>query len=433
MKPSEALYFIEELDKFGIDLGLDRVLACLEALDNPQKRYPCVHVAGTNGKGSTCALVAEILGCTGRTIGFYTSPPLERFGERIRVNGAELADEAVPGLLQRVLAAARTRPECEGMTQFELITIMGLLHFADVGVEAAVIEVGLGGRLDSTNVLEPVVTAVTNIGLEHSEHLGDTVEAVAREKAGIAKPGIPLITGASREALPTLEAEAKRLGAPLRVKGRDFSVTEASPSDGTLTYQGVRWRLEGLTLGLPGPFQRDNLAVALAIVEALDEAGWQIEPEPVRSGVAKARWPGRFENLRKEESGPVAIIDGAHNPHAARALSAALKEQNERLGGRLLLVLAILGDKDARSIVEHLLPLADHLYLTRSTSQRALAPEELQQASQELEQATVCPTLTQAWHRAQEEANPADRILLTGSLTLVGEARALLRSEGWPV
>lgn len=422
--PQEALRAIEDLDKFGIHLGLDRVLACLDALGNPQNAYPTVHVGGTNGKGSTSALIAEGLRQSGFKVGFYSSPPLESFGERMRIDGVPMPDAHVPELLDHVLAAAKTTPLAQGMTQFEVITCMAFYYFYKQHIDIAVIEVGMGGRLDSTNVITPLVSVVTNVGLEHADHLGATVELIAKEKAGIAKPGVPLITGAVGPALEALKAEAARIDAPLRERGRDFFVARAP--DGSLRYQG-RQEVPTISLALPGRFQEDNLALALAALEEISLGGKAVSPEAMRRAAASVRWPGRMEVFGQ---GPRVMIDGAHNPHAALALKEALETGFPRR--RLHLILGILGDKDAASMVHLLEPLADRLLLTRSSSHRALDPGVLQKAAGiPLDRALTFDALSDALDTALSDAGPEDLILITGSLTLVGEARGLLRRRGF--
>lgn len=427
MTPQEALGAIAALEKFGINLGLGRAVACLDALGNPHRGYPCLHVGGTNGKGSTSLLLADVLSAAGHRTGLYTSPPLEFFGERIRVDGGFLPDAAVPDLYQAVLGAGRARPDARDMTQFEVITAMAFLHFARAGAEVAVIEVGLGGRLDSTNVLEPLACAVTNVGLEHAEHLGSTVAEIAREKAGIARPGVPLVTAAEGEALASLEAAAKERGAPVLAFGRDFS-TLREPG-GTWSFRGSRWTLGGLELGLAGAHQGLNLGVSLALLETVDAGAFPVSEGAVRGGLAAARWPGRLELIHVGEKR--VLLDGAHNPHASRVLAAALAEGFPRR--RLLFVLGILGDKDARSILSDLVPLADRVFFTRSSSARALEPEELEILGRQVGvvPSRLCACVPEALDEALSAADPGDLVCVTGSLTTVGEARGHLRTRGW--
>lgn len=425
MTPQEALRAIDALEKFGIHLGLERIGACLHALGEPHRAWPCLHVGGTNGKGSTSLLLASALSAAGYRTGLYTSPPLECFGERIRVDGALLDDGFVPGLYEAVLRAGREHPGAGGLSQFEVITAMAFLHFARVPVDAAVVEVGLGGRLDATNVVVPEVAVVTNVGLEHAEHLGPTPEAIAGEKGGIVKPGVPLVTGAEGGALEVLREAAASRGCAVRVRGVDFHV---SPGAGGLEYRGPRWRLSGLELGLLGGFQRDNLALALAALEVLEERGWRLPEDAVRRAVREARWPGRLEVLG---SGPRVVLDGAHNPHASRVLARSLREDLSY--ARLWLVLGILGDKDARSILADLVPLAHRVVVTRSASSRAREPEEIERLARELRSGELkaVPTVSAALDWALERAAPGDLVCVTGSLTIVGEARIHLRSLGW--
>ena len=429
MTPEEALNTIDRLEKFGMRLGLERITSCLDVLGRPQSAYPTVHVGGTNGKGSTCLLISRVLSETGRRVGLYTSPPLESFGERIRIDGRPLPDTAVPSLLEAVLSTRAARPDLAEMTQFEVITAIALLHFAREGVDAAVVEVGLGGRLDSTNVIVPLVAAVTNVGLEHAEHLGPTVAAIAGEKAGIAKPGVPLVTGADGEALEALKAHAAKIGAPVYALGRDFSVRAEGP--GVWSYRGRLWALDGLALGLLGAHQGLNLAAALAVLETLGEKGWEIPESAVRQGAAGASWPGRLEVLEKAGAGARVVLDGAHNPHASRVLAEALRVDLPHR--KLTLILGILGDKDARSILADLLPLADEVIFTRSASKRALDPEELALLGRELAgvPAQVSASVAEAVEEAVAVAAEGELICVTGSLTTVGEARTRLRSMGW--
>ncbi len=426
MTPEKALAAISALEKFGINLGLDRVRACLEALGSPHLAYPSIHVGGTNGKGSTSLLIASALSRAGYRTGLYTSPPLEFFGERIRVDGLFLPDEAVPPLLEAVLQAAREREEARDMTQFEVITAMAFLHFARVEVDAAVVEVGLGGRLDSTNVIVPEVSVITNVGLEHAEHLGPTVEAIAAEKAGIVKAGVPVVTAAEGAALAVVEAHAAKAGSTVFCSGRDFEV--ARGEDGRYRFAGRTWRFDGLELGLGGGYQRFNLGVALAALEVLAERGWRLEEAGIRLALREARWAGRLEVLGE---GPRVLLDGAHNAHASPLLARTLREDFRYR--RLWLVLGVLGDKDARAILGDLVPLADHVVLTRSSSARARDPEEMGQLARAVREVPchTAPSVAEALDWTLERADQDDLVCVTGSLTTVGDARARLRARGW--
>lgn len=424
MTPDQALAAIDSLEKFGIDLGLQRVQACLTSLGDPHRRYPCVHVGGTNGKGSTASLIAAALSACGLRTGLFTSPPLECFGERIRVDGTFLDDHAVPELYEAVTDAG-ARDAAAGMTQFEVITAMAFLHFAQVAVDVGVIEVGLGGRLDSTNVILPEVAVITNVGLEHAEHLGGDAAAIAREKGGIVKSGVPLVTAAGGEALETLLELAGERGCPAHVLHRDFSAVRRGR--GQIDFRGTRWSWNGVECPLRGPHQVDNLATALAALEVLSLRGWELPEAGIRTGLARASWPGRLELCG---SAPAVLLDGAHNPHASRLLARAIREEFEY---RLLwLVLGILGDKDAQSILADLLPLAARVIVTAPATVRARTAEDLALIAEEFPGAVIerAPDVAGAVAMALAEAGPSDLICVTGSLTTVGEARGYLRKLG---
>ncbi len=334
---------------------------------------------------------------------------------------------AVPPILNNVLATAEKDPRAAEMTQFEIITAIAFEHFAREEVDVAVVEVGMGGRLDSTNVVAPVATAVTNVGLDHSEHLGESLGEIALEKAGIAKRGVTMSTCAEGEALAAIKAHCLKTGAPLKVFGQDFSF---AASDDWFTYNGADWSVAGLRLALPGLFQRKNLSLAASVLETLASKGWRLDPKVLVEAAASVRWPGRMESFG---TGPVVMVDGAHNPHAAAALVeslVAIAEKRIRAGGRLHLILGVLGDKDATVIVEKLSPLADCITLTRSASVRALAPEELSEATSSYANAQLVADLPTALKSAVDQAGREDLIVCTGSLTIVAEAHAVLAKMG---
>src|SRR5919198_2729125 len=288
--PAEALDFLERLSPSVIRLGLDRIEAALNALGHPEREFPALHVAGTNGKGSTCAFAAECLWAQGHRVGLYTSPHLVRINERFRVDGAEIGDEQlgrrILEVLERYPAALATPPP---LTYFELGTLVALWHFARERVDVAVLETGLGGRLDATTAARPTVTAITPIGIDHTALLGNTLEAIAREKAGILKRGVPaVIARQAPEAFAAIAAAARPLDVPIRVEGRDFWLEDEG--SGALRFRGARWEIDGLRPSLVGPHQIQNAAVALACLEALDERGIAVTPEAARIGLSRARY-----------------------------------------------------------------------------------------------------------------------------------------------
>jgi dihydrofolate synthase/folylpolyglutamate synthase len=423
----EALDFFTGLPASTIKLGLARMEAALEALGHPERQYPAVHVAGTNGKGSTCALLAQVLQESGLKVGLYTSPHLLRPNERIRVNGLEIGDEALGERILEVLE--RCEPLAADLTYFEMGTLVGFLHFAREQVDLAVVETGLGGRLDATRACVPWVTAVTSLSLDHTEYLGPTLEHIAREKAGIFKPEVPAVTCRQPPgALAELRSAARAVGAPLFVEGEDFGLEPSA--DGLSFSAGPRQALEvntlsGLSLGLPGPHQRQNAAVAVASLRLLQQRGLPVTDVAIARGLARARWPGRLEVLSED---PLVIVDGAHNPGGAQALAQALDALYP--GRKLRLVFGVLREKDVAQILEPLLSRCSHLYLCPPQSPRALAPEMVREqvaalAPRLLASTTIFPSVEAALLAARQGAGD-DVVLAAGSLVLVGEARRVM-------
>ncbi|HSN91666.1 MAG TPA: cyanophycin synthetase [Anaeromyxobacteraceae bacterium] len=382
--------------------GLERMERALEALGRPDRAYPILHVGGTNGKGSTCAMAAAALAAAGHRVGLYTSPHLQRFEERIRVQGEPVPEPTLADLVAEVRHACPwhdAAPSGERLTYFEFATLLGLLHFARVGVRVAVVEVGLGGRLDATNAVLPLVAAVARVGLDHTQLLGDTVESIAREKAGIFKPGVPAVVHGEQPpgALEVLRAEAARRGAPLRI---------APPG-----YAG--------TVALRGPHQRANAALAAEALALLDRAGVPVPPAAVAEGIATARWPGRLE-----EVGGV-LLDGAHNPDGAAALAAALAALFP--GRPVELVFGVLADKDHAAMVAALAPAVRRFHLVAPPSPRARPPDELRPLAEAAGAAAHAHgSLLEALACARREAADGAVPCVAGSLYLVGEARAIL-------
>ncbi len=408
--------WLKSLEPLRVDLGLGRIEALLDRLGRPERAFHSLHVAGTNGKGSTCAMVAAALRAAGRRTGLYSSPHLVRFEERIQVDGEAIEPAALEAGLSAVREAARGLP----LTYFEAGTALAFWHFREAGVQAAVVETGLGGRLDATNVVSPLAVGITALGLDHTEILGPTLAHIAREKAGIFKPAAPAVVAEPPpEARPVLEARARELSCPLFVQGRDFALQAAG---GSLRYRGPRWRLDGVRVGLLGPHQLQNAAVALALLEQADPV-LGIGAAAALRGVAEARWPGRLERFFR---GPIEVVlDGAHNPHGAAALARAIRELWPSRPIRL--VFGLLADKDATPMLEAIFPLSASAHLAPPDSPRARMPEEILAAA-----SALCPrterhaTVRAALEAALSEAAPGDLVLACGSLYLVGEVRALL-------
>ncbi|MEW5911688.1 MAG: folylpolyglutamate synthase/dihydrofolate synthase family protein [Thermodesulfobacteriota bacterium] len=418
-KTLDRLY---ELQKFGIKLGLSSTQNLLRGLGDPQRGLACLHIAGTNGKGSVGAMLEATLMAAGIKVGFYTSPHLERFTERFRINGREITQRQVMDLADGVWAVVDHR---EPPTFFEFVTAMAFAHFRDQGVELAIMETGLGGRLDATNICQPLATVITNLGLEHQEYLGPRLVDIAFEKAGIIKKGVPLVHGVSQPAARrVVEDIAARLQAPVYRRGRELRFRRGD--GGRFDLWGRLWSLKGLETNLAGRHQPLNACLALGAAEVLAEAGLALGPEHLRAGLTQVRWPGRLEQWPSRSGQPSLWLDGAHNPPAARALLASLP----RIRGQqrpLVMVVGVMADKPIGRILSLLLPAADRVIYSRPVYQRAAPPEKLAAAAPAgAPPGEIEPDLGRAIARARRLAGKKGMVLITGSLFTVGEARALL-------
>jgi dihydrofolate synthase/folylpolyglutamate synthase len=396
--------YLAGLQPLAMRFGLERVERALAALGHPERAYPVLHVAGTNGKGSTCAMAAAALRAAGHRVGLYTSPHLVRFHERIQVDGAPIPDAA---LAERIDEVRRACPWHDAggedrLTYFEFATLLGLLHLARARVDVAVVEVGLGGRFDATNAVLPRVAAVARINLDHTQLLGDTVEQIAFEKAGIFKPGVPAVAHAHQPpgALETLRAEAARKGAPFVVAAADW----AGP------------------IALAGPHQRGNAGLAAAALRQLHRAGVSVPEEAIARGIATARWPGRLE-----EVGGV-LLDGAHNPDGAAALAAALAALHP--GRPIELVFGVLSDKDHAGMLRALAGAARRVHVVAPATPRARPAADVRALARSLGlDADVHGAVADALACARRAAADGALVCVAGSLYLVGEARALLAAS----
>ena len=400
----------------GWDLKLESVRCALAELGSPHSRFPALHVAGTNGKGSTCAIAHSVLMRRGLATGLFTSPHLDDFRERIRIGDEWISEEAVVDLVAEIRdRLAGTDVE---LTFFELTTVLAFLWFAREAIDVAVVEVGLGGRLDATNVLEPRATVVTTIGFDHERYLGTTIEAIAAEKAGIFKPGVPAVIGRVGEpAASVLSAVAAERASPLRRLGEEFRAERAGE---TFDYCGRR-TIRGLAPGLRGRFQIDNATVALA---ALEEAGWLdgVTDDVVRKGVRGVRWPGRLEVVGDS---PLVVLDGAHNPAGVAAL--AVEMPAIAAGRPIHLVFGVLADKRWPEMVERLAPLARDVTVVAVAERRSEDPEIVAAAFRRQVTARVEASGVAAVDRLLDDARITDDVVLVaGSLFLVGEVRAHL-------
>ena len=425
MTYSAAVAYLYRLQKHGIKLGLDTMTALVHRLGMPQSRYRSLHIAGTNGKGSTAAMAASMLQAAGYRVGLYTSPHLVDFRERIRVNG-ELISEVDVSRLTDMLKGL-SEPDL-APTFFECTTAMALQYFAEARVEVAVLEVGLGGRFDATNVVTPVVSAITSIALDHQEYLGSTLTSIAFEKAGIIKRLIPVVVGrVPAEALETIDRIAEKHAAPLRYLGRNFKVQGRSPE--RFDFSGHAVFYEALTCALQGGHQLDNAACALALLEVAGDHGIVVGESAVRDGLQYIHWEGRLEVV---EQHPVLVLDGAHNPAAATAVAEYVRAfRLSNPGSRVILVLGMMRDKDHCGFFEPFTELVDHVVLTQADLPRSATVQELQRVlSPFWPQPLAGAVLSDALSQARQLARPEDLICVTGSLMLVGDVKALLRGCG---
>ena len=418
--------YLHNLQRFGVKLGLQNVGAVLSACGDPQRRFPSVHVAGTNGKGSVCAMLASILRADGRRVGLYTSPHLADVRERIRIDDRTISESDFDRLLGRIrntidrlLASGRLEAH---PTYFEVLTILAFLHFAECKVDIAVLEVGMGGRFDATNIVNPLVSVITSISLDHREYLGSTLSAIAFEKAGIIKPGVPVVSGVEgRAAEAVIRRQARALGAPLAsVFGRDGALFAAR------TAAGFRFRYEfcgeafPFRLKLPGRHQGENAAVAIAAARTLGCVELPIARRTILSGLAAAEWPGRLETVGRR---PIVLLDGAHNEDGARALAAYVRDF---VRAPLVLVFAMLKDKAVGRAAELLFPRPETVILTSIPSPRAASPEEILKAAPRFRsKIAIEPDLRAAIAQARRLAGPKGTVLIAGSLYLVGEVKKL--------
>jgi dihydrofolate synthase/folylpolyglutamate synthase len=412
----ETIAWLQRLEVArGWDLKLERMRAALALRGHPENAFAAVHVAGTNGKGSTAAMLESVLREAGRRTGLYTSPHLVDFAERIRAGGRTMPHDAIVALVAEQRAALDARGLA--LTHFEFSTLLAFEWFARVGVELAVVEVGLGGRLDATNTVRPIATAITSIAHDHEEWLGRELKQIAFEKAGIAKPGVALAVGrVPPEADTVIADQAALVGAPLLRAGVDGTLA------GDAFRIGEQELWDGLCVGLDGAFQRANAEVALLVLGHLRER-LGLAAGAVRTGLAAVRWPGR---LALVQQAPLVVVDGAHNPAGMAALAAELPGV---VGGRrLVLVFAVMADKAWPAMLEHLLPRAAEVVITR-VGRRGMDPDGLAAAVRPDLPVRVVHDPRRAVRDAVAGASPDDAVLITGSLFLVGEAYAVLGSE----
>lgn len=426
---AKAIEKIHEFERFGSILGLERMTKLLELLGNPHEDLKVIHVAGTNGKGSTCRYMYSILQEAGYKTGLYTSPFLEKFNERIEYNGEMISDEDLALYTEKVLAAAKTMTDSglQSPTEFEVVTAIAFAYYKDKQCDYVILEVGLGGTGDSTNVCkEPLVTVITSVSMDHMDRLGDTIEKIAAEKAGIIKDGCPVVTSVKNTgALSVIEEKAQTLGCKLiATKNLPVSIV-------TETLAGSRFDMpefEGIQISMNGRHQVENASLAVATLNLLRiEGKVKLYDSDIYSGIKKAKQPGRFEIMSDIEETPVIIIDGAHNEDGARALTESML--NLCRGKKTLMVTGMLKDKDVTAIIDNFVKIADDFVITEPDNPR------------KMEAANLAELFAERGVNCQEESNPEDAcrvalakkneydvIVFAGSLYLIGKIRSILRN-----
>ncbi len=435
----EALEWIHGMGRFGIKPGLVRVAALLEMLGNPHYNLSFVHIGGTNGKGSTAVMLASIMRAAGYQIGLYTSPYLLSFTNRMAVNGLDINPEELVELIKEIrplIEKIKIDPNLGQPTEFEVVTVLALTYFARRKVDLVVLEVGLGGRLDATNVVDPLFSIITNVSLEHTAILGDTVEAIATEKMGIIKKGKPLLTSAEDEnVLKLFKERCRKLNSPFyriypalsnqyELASEPVAVLEKITKEGQyFSYTGFTRYFEELFIPLRGLYQITNASTAVAAAELLSGMGFSVHQDVFRSGLAATEWPGRLELLHRN---PLLIMDGAHNPASMEVLAGAVPSYFKYR--RLILVLGILADKDMKTMLGHILPLADKVVFTRPVLPRAAEPQDVARFTLGNFSLSAPPIIVEDYREALDkalaEAEPEDAVLVTGSLYTVSDIRA---------
>ena len=432
MTYEEALAYLEDTSSFGIKPGLERIQALMQALGNPERDYKIIHVTGTNGKGSVTTYISYALFTSGLRVGRFTSPHLESYTERIEINDVQISKDAFGELISRVRQGVEQiiADGVEAPTQFEILTAAAFLFFKEQGVDYAVIEAGLGGLLDSTNVVKPIVSVITNVTLDHQAYCGDTVEEIAKHKAGIIKEGIPVVTAAQGGPLGVIEEAAKDKHAPLYIFNRKFGIDSRSvvPGGQIMTISAVDMAPAMLFTTMAGVHQSVNLACALQAVRLVMEQDDAISEETMREGFARATWAGRFEI--KKALDRTFIFDGAHNVAGAESFNMTYQELFEDKPKTI--VMAILSDKDENGIIREVVKPKDTVIAVAAPTPRTEIPEQLVENVRQCVKQVVAQTeesVSDALELALRSTQAGDNIVVCGSLYILGEARSWLQDR----
>ena len=424
---TEALSYIYDLTKYGIKLGLENIKYLLFLLGDPHKKLKIIHIAGTNGKGSTCSLISSVLQSDGYKVGLYTSPHLVDFTERIKINSKQIDRKKVSELLERIkpyIEKVANTPSYGHPTFFEVITSMAFLYFFEEQIDFLVLETGLGGRLDATNICEPLISVITHVDYDHMDKLGNSLKEIAREKGGIIKSGGIVITSKQYdEAYNEIKKIANEKNSLIYSTGKEinYKIVKSDIKGVIFDLKGIYHNYKNLHTPLLGRHQADNAATAITTVEALKIKGINISEKAIRDGLEKVKWTGRLEII---QNNPTLVLDGAHNPSGVKVVRDALKEIFSY--HRLILVLAIFADKDYKKMIQILAPNADLIIATKAKNPRAASPQTIaKEAAQYIDENKIIVTenIPQAINCALSSSNKDDLICITGSLYTVGEAK----------
>lgn len=425
MNYNEAIAYVESTGKFAINLGLQRIQRLCDLAGNPEKDLRVIHVAGTNGKGSVTTFISSILISQGYRVGIYTSPYIERFTERIKINSSEIGEDEVARLITEI-SPDIDRVEKEGLerpTEFEIITACAFKYFKEQKVDFVLLEVGLGGRFDATNIVDPFLSVITTISYDHMNVLGDTLGKIAFEKAGIIKEGRPVVIyPQDKEAMDVILSEAKMKNSPVKHAGdMKYKVIQDSVDGIVFNVLGSR-EYKGIRLKMTGSYQVMNAITALRAIEVLAEEGIKIENRAIYEGFAASAWPGRFEIMNRE---PYIVLDGGHNMQGIEVLTSSLKKYFP--GKKIRIVCGMLKDKEYGKMIERLGEAASEFIAVRANSPRALSADELRSAIEESgKKAIAAGSIREGVDKALEVTKKEEVLVFCGSLYMIGEVRSIL-------
>jgi dihydrofolate synthase/folylpolyglutamate synthase len=415
-KYEKTLKYLFGLEKFGMVFGLENIRWLLDIIENPHNFFKTVHIAGTNGKGSTATMLSHILKEGGFRVGKYTSPHLVSFTERITVNEEEITEKEVAELTEYIRNKADEKDKKRFFTFFDFTTALAFEFFKRKKVDIAIIETGLGGRLDSTNVIEPLVSIITNVDYDHMEQLGSRIEQIAAEKAGIIKKGIPVVTACEGSAREVIEGRARELKNQTYILGQDFSYVKIA--DRTLVYKGIKKDLSDVVVNLDGDHQLVNCALSLCAIEVLSSLGVFVSDDRIYHALSHLKWPGRLEQVREN---PLVLLDAAHNPQGMHAISQFMN--THFLDKKKILVFGAMKDKEYDKMLDEIVPAMNTVIFTKPNIERAISPQEIKSS---VKNAVITGNTRDALERAKKMARKEDLILVTGSFYTIGEAKAII-------